>query len=592
MGKASIQRVLAYPSTIEWVCLFAGSLLALRYFWYMDDAFIYFRYVDNWVLLGRGLTFNQGEFVEGFSSPLWVLVLAPFRWAGMEYPLLMRLLAVATYALFWALAVRVNRLLSPAGRSVNLLTAFLPFCYAVGCYFTSGLESPLVQVLAVAFALLVLAPTSRVAQVLVGLGPLLRPELAVPWAIVAAWAWWRSRRFPLALVLTTSVSLGGWLVVRVAYYAELLPNTFYLKNEVDVAQGLAYAWDAFGTYGVHVLFALGVGLVFLLLRRGRSATELRLAERGVMLLALLSVAAYEVKIGGDARHYRVLAFPFLLTVCALGGLPEHALALLRLERSAWAAPAAALALSAVAFLQVPRQLEGHPITLEADVHQVDLINDAQWHRKHSAIASLQWMEGTTEPELRAYRREHPEFRYTYVRNGPLCANDYRDLHDRIVHGPGFTDALLARTVMATIKAGHKPGLAPLARDIVEILARTPRPAPGMYRAAVERGDAPGWVVDNLEAIEVIERKIYNRHDFLENLALCFAFPDRIVPRPEEVPAHAKRSLTTRLRIRGAGQLARDEPQEGGRRRGRGRAARAMDDGPRARAREKARKRRR
>ena len=31
------------------------------------------------------------------------------------------------------------------------------------------------------------------------------------------------------------------------------------------------------------------------------------------------------------------------------------------------------------------------------------------------------------------------------------------------------------------------------------------------------------------AIEVIERKIYNGHDFLENLALAFAFPGRIEP---------------------------------------------------------------
>lgn len=51
----------------------------------------------------------------------------------------------------------------------------------------------------------------------------------------------------------------------------------------------------------------------------------------------------------------------------------------------------------------------------------------------------------------------------------------------------------------------------------------------MYRAAVESGRAPAWVVDHLETIELIERKVYNRHDLLENLALAFQFPDKIVP---------------------------------------------------------------
>jgi len=46
---------------------FAGSLI--------DDAFIFFRYADN-LLAGLGPVFNAGERVEGFTSPLWLLLLA------------------------------------------------------------------------------------------------------------------------------------------------------------------------------------------------------------------------------------------------------------------------------------------------------------------------------------------------------------------------------------------------------------------------------------------------------------------------------------------------------------------------------------
>ena len=55
------------------------------------------------------------------------------------------------------------------------------------------------------------------------------------------------------------------------------------------------------------------------------------------------------------------------------------------------------------------------------------------------------------------------------------------------------------------------------------------PAPGMYRDAVGQGQAAPWITANLSQIEVIERKIYNRHQFADNLALAFRFPDRIDP---------------------------------------------------------------
>lgn len=42
-----------------------------------DDAYISFRYADN-LAHSRGLVFNPGERVEGYSNLLWVLLLAPF----------------------------------------------------------------------------------------------------------------------------------------------------------------------------------------------------------------------------------------------------------------------------------------------------------------------------------------------------------------------------------------------------------------------------------------------------------------------------------------------------------------------------------
>jgi hypothetical protein len=58
-------------------CLhYRGSLI--------DDAYIVFRYADN-LLAGLGPVFNAGERVEGFTSPLWLLLLAGAKAAGLSY---------------------------------------------------------------------------------------------------------------------------------------------------------------------------------------------------------------------------------------------------------------------------------------------------------------------------------------------------------------------------------------------------------------------------------------------------------------------------------------------------------------------------
>ncbi|MBK9228789.1 MAG: hypothetical protein IPL67_17465 [Ignavibacteria bacterium] len=57
--------------------LIAVSLyLCMNFFdWVIDDLYIYFRYVDNFIS-GNGIVFNKGEYVEGFSSFLWFLYLS------------------------------------------------------------------------------------------------------------------------------------------------------------------------------------------------------------------------------------------------------------------------------------------------------------------------------------------------------------------------------------------------------------------------------------------------------------------------------------------------------------------------------------
>ena len=75
-----VARVTNLRSIVFGLCFFGAVLLSLlisRHYLpsVADDALISYRYSDR-LLSGKGLTWNDGEFVEGYSNLLWVLLVA------------------------------------------------------------------------------------------------------------------------------------------------------------------------------------------------------------------------------------------------------------------------------------------------------------------------------------------------------------------------------------------------------------------------------------------------------------------------------------------------------------------------------------
>src|SRR5689334_9481238 len=62
----------------------------------LDDAFISYRYAEN-LVRGRGLVFNPGERVEGYTNFLWVLFSAAAMRIGADSFAATRSLGVASY---------------------------------------------------------------------------------------------------------------------------------------------------------------------------------------------------------------------------------------------------------------------------------------------------------------------------------------------------------------------------------------------------------------------------------------------------------------------------------------------------------------
>jgi len=521
------------PTALEWLYLAAGLALVVRYRWTMDDSFVYFRYVDNLLFLKLGLVYNAGEYVEGFSSPLHCLLLISLRALGLSWPAIVTAVGCAAFAAFWALLVTLNRELSPRGSTiVNLPLAYLATNYGLTSFFTSGLETPLAHLMAPALALFLLRPRSRWLAVLLALAPLARPELTLAVGLAGSFAWWRTGKFPWPLLVASMVASGGWLVFRIHYYADLFPNTFYLKDGVRFAQGWRYLLDTAATYHVAGFAIAVVVLAWVVRRRAKrsdaAAPNSRVSERVAMLVIAGAIAAYVARVGGSHVHYWYLAFPFSLAVCAAAGIAEAALCGLDAGRRRVVGPVAMLGVSLGVFFQVPPQLSSHPFFGGGEHHPVDFIDDADWHRRHPSLQP-ELLAGGLDPEgLREAGRQVSVRGYARTRAGTWCRRQYVGIRDRWVHGFGLTDAILARTDAGWLKPGHKTPLIPLSKDIARIEREAAVIGPGMYRRAVAAGRAPAWVVANLDSIEVIERKIYNRHDFGENLLLAFSRPARLV----------------------------------------------------------------
>ncbi|MBW2295440.1 MAG: hypothetical protein JRG94_24505, partial [Deltaproteobacteria bacterium] len=80
------------------LALAVGALYAFnvgRYFFLADDAFISFRYAAN-LAAGHGLVWNPGEYVEGYTNFLWVLILAAGMRLGMAPEALSCTLGIAS----------------------------------------------------------------------------------------------------------------------------------------------------------------------------------------------------------------------------------------------------------------------------------------------------------------------------------------------------------------------------------------------------------------------------------------------------------------------------------------------------------------
>jgi len=216
-----------------------------------DDPFITYRYSVN-LVNGHGLVYNIGEYVEGYSNPTWVFIMAGFYLllSGC-HPLAMlwaaKIFGIALLLFSLIIIYKAERIVDADG--FPFATLFIAINPAVMLWAAGGLETALcVFLVSVILYDEVKNNGGIIGSLAVGILAVSRPEMPLILIFYSAWTWFRKRRGwqnAALRILISCIPIIIWLIFRLAYYNDIFPNTYYAKAQsLDVSEGALYLAQA------------------------------------------------------------------------------------------------------------------------------------------------------------------------------------------------------------------------------------------------------------------------------------------------------------------------------------------------------------
>ena len=312
--------------------LFLGLvLLAWSNRFIQDDAFISFRYADNFVH-GKGLVWNEGERVEGYTNFLWTILISLPLFLNLDPVKSSFVPGLCLFALSLYFTYRLAAGLLHSKHLALLTVLFLGTNHSFSSYATGGMETQLQTCLFVACMFWLFDSAAKGAwsgirlcllSMLLALAVLTRLDSALLLAVVLPVTLFHIRQreertaqnsLPALYFLGPLVVLVGiWLIWKILFYGAVLPNTFYVRvtSLNSLKRGMVYVYLFFHSYWL-VLFP------FLFLILGKRL--LRKNNRAWLVVSILIVLwlLYVIAVGGDFMEFRfivpVLPFIFIQIV--------------------------------------------------------------------------------------------------------------------------------------------------------------------------------------------------------------------------------------------------------------------------------------
>lgn len=298
------------------------------YPWMLDDAFIFFRYAENFSL-GHGLVYNLGERVEGYTSFLWVVLLALGKRIGLDIVLFSKFLGTTFSMGCIFLLMNAHRFVKNIDNKVSVIaTVFLGTCGIFTPWATSGMEVTMFTFAVLLSMLFYISVKQSVNDnkwrwcflgFICAITTLARPEGLLIFAVICIdqlLVSIKKRNRGIFYLATSFLAIYlPYFIWRYLYYGYFLPNTFYGKvgfNINQVIRGIGYALR----FAIPTFFLLIPVLSTLFTRRWFRKC------RGLNLLPLVVAlyAVYVIFVGGDlmpAFRFFVPIVPLLCLISAV-----------------------------------------------------------------------------------------------------------------------------------------------------------------------------------------------------------------------------------------------------------------------------------
>lgn len=306
------------------IFIYESSFIAIdgkRYFCLFDDAMISMRYAWN-LSHGNGLVWNPGEYVEGYSNFLMVMLMAV---ATYFFDKIHAVLAIQVLGIFFVLGIAFYTrqiflnlcmgLRKPIAECLSCVAVLGVFLYYPISYWSlMGMESGLLTLLLMAgFHDVLCFEHSRKdihlyrSAILFGLAFLTRNDSIIFSMPALMYLYQRyisihsNDGAPILKPLISSVVLlfiiiASFLCFRYFYYGELVPNTYVLRFDgTDIFSRLKNGFS----FSIPFFKEVGISAVIICLGLLRSGSPAQWLVAVLPAIALL----YQIFIGGDAFPY-------------------------------------------------------------------------------------------------------------------------------------------------------------------------------------------------------------------------------------------------------------------------------------------------
>lgn len=317
---------------ILFITISALTLLAWHNRFILDDAFISFRYAYN-LVQGKGLLYNEGENVEGYTNFLWTLAMSIPLYLGYDPIPFAFILGLLFFILSLVFTFKLSSLIFHS-RNIGLLTVILLGTnYTFSSYATSGLETQMqacIFVITIFILITFLQTHDWGPRILLPFSFLLSAALltrldsallVIVVLTITLYLILTEKRVMVQKLMRISVLLvplmiiiGGWFIWKLSYYGSILPNTFYAKAMPSITspkRGLYYV-------SLFMFSYLLIPFPFLFLAALKTFFNKSNFKMIILSAVILLWLFYIVSVGGDFMEFRfmvpILPLLFILIV--------------------------------------------------------------------------------------------------------------------------------------------------------------------------------------------------------------------------------------------------------------------------------------